>query len=77
MMRNELVAAKVGVPLSITVSKISFVLGAWAKVGVQLNIPLAVMLAPTGAPEPRVNVNDCGGWSVSVALAVKVSKVPA
>ncbi len=66
-----------GTPLSVTVTVIRLVLGAWAAVGVQLNKPPAVMLAPAGAPGPSVNVSVWGGRSVSVALAVKLSSEPA
>ena len=34
------------------------------------------MLAPAGAPAARLNVSICGGWSVSVALTVKLNVWP-
>src|SRR5512143_728746 len=34
------------------------------------------MLAPLGAPAPRLNVKVCAGTSASVAVAVKLSKLP-
>ena len=44
--------------------------GPWASVGVQLNAPPAVMLAPAGAPAPRLKVRVFAGTSASVAVAV-------
>jgi hypothetical protein len=70
-----LVANIVGTPLSCTITESVLVLGACAAVGVQVNTPPGVMLAPVGAPPPRLKVSVCGGWSVSVALTVKLSGV--
>ena len=56
-----LVADNCGTPLSRTITEIVFVLGACAGVGVQLNTPPVVMLAPAGAPAPRLKVSVCGG----------------
>jgi hypothetical protein len=42
-------------------TEIVLVLGDWAAVGVQVNTPLVVMLAPVGAPVPRLKVRICGG----------------
>ena len=40
--------------------------------------PLAEsMPAPAGAPGPREKVRICGGWSASLAIAVKLTKLPA
>src|ERR1043166_7728080 len=67
---NERVALRLGVPLSVTRTVTMFVLGSD---GVHVNKPLlASMAAPAGAPASRVNVNVCGGWSVSVALIAKL-----
>ena len=47
-----LVADIGGWPLSVTITEIVLVLGACAAVGVQVNTPPVVMLAPVGAPRP-------------------------
>jgi hypothetical protein len=70
-----LVADICGVPLSVTMTERVLVLGACAAEGVQLKRPPLVMLALVGAPAPRLKVRVWGGWSVSAALAVKVSRV--
>src|SRR5271157_1463234 len=62
-------------PLSVAITAISLVLGAWSAVGVHVKTPLVVMLAPVGASASKVNVTVWGGRSVSVALAVKLRSV--
>ena len=47
-----------GMPLSRTITEMVLVLGACAAVGVQLKTPPLVMLAPVGAPVPRLKVRD-------------------
>src|SRR3989442_7319136 len=67
---------KGGVPLSVTLTVTVLVLGACAGAGVQVNTPEELMAAPTGAPGSSVKVSVCGGWLVSVALAMKLSVLP-
>src|ERR1051325_2268524 len=67
-------ALRFGRPLSITTTPIVFVAGAVG--GVHVNAPLPEPIcAPAGALL-NANVSDCGGRSVSVALAVKLSVCP-
>src|SRR5208283_5203167 len=69
------VALRLGMPLSVTITLRILVAG--ALVGVQLNCPLTgPMVAPAGAPEPRLKVSVWGGKSASVALAVRLRVWP-
>jgi hypothetical protein len=51
-----LVADIAGNALSCTITESVLVLGACAAVGVQVKTPPGVMLAPAGAPAPKLNV---------------------
>src|ERR1035437_5713778 len=48
MTKNEFVALKFGVPLSVTIVVMVLLVPAWAIVGVQMMMPLVSILAPTG-----------------------------
>src|SRR5437867_13436980 len=62
-----------GVPLSVTLIAIRFVLGPWASVGVQVNKPLLESrLTPLGA-ETRLKVSVLADRSASVAELVTTS----
>src|SRR2546421_12023 len=51
--------------------------GPCSSLGIQVNTPVAgLMLAPAGAPGPRLKVSDCAGRSESEADAVKLSRLP-
>src|SRR2546426_3666702 len=64
-MENVSVSPSGGVPLSVTRTVAVLVLGVCAGVGVQVNTPVAELIAaPAGAPGSRVNVSVCGGWLV-------------
>src|SRR5438309_2625202 len=70
-------ALKLPKPLSFTRTVTAAVLGPWASLGVQVNMPVAgSMLAPAGAPGSRLKVKVCAGLSASVAEAVKVKRLP-
>src|SRR5262245_40301513 len=73
--KKACVAVKFGVPLSVTTT----LTGTFVPVlfGFQLKLPVkGVIVAPTGAPAPRLNVNDCAGTSLSLAPAVKARVWP-
>src|SRR5881296_104977 len=62
-----------GVPLSVTLIVIGFVLGPCASVGVQANTPvLGSTLTPAG-PETRLKVSVLAGRSASVAVLVRTN----
>src|SRR6266704_6939632 len=66
-----------GVPLSVTRTVTVLVPGVCAGAGVQVNRPVkGLMAAPAGAPGSSVKVSVCGGWFVSIALAMKLSVLP-
>src|SRR5262245_27000620 len=68
---------KAGVPLSVTRTVSVFVLGAGRPTVDHVNKPLvALMVAPFGAPEPRLYDNAWAGVSASVAFAVKLTICP-
>src|SRR5438132_659834 len=66
-----------GEPLSVTRMVMLLVLGPCASLGVQLKRPLVpLMLAPEGAPASKLKLKDCAGTSESLALAVKLRRLP-
>src|SRR5258708_6882492 len=66
-----------GEPSSVTRIVTVLVAGENPLGGIQAKTPLvALMVAPAGAPGSRVNVNELAGMSASVAMAVKVSRLP-
>src|SRR6266581_3049900 len=68
---------KGGEPSSVTRIVTVLVAGEKPIGGVQVKTPLvALIVAPAGAPGSRVNVNELAGMSASVAMAVKVSRLP-
>ena len=71
------VALIVGVPLSVTMTLIGFVLGLCAMVGRQLKMPLLEFNDEPACPPCKLNVNVCAGMFVSLALLVKLIVVPA
>ena len=74
---NVLESLRAGEPLSVTRTVITFVPRPCASVGVQLNSPLVGLIdAPAGAPESKLKVSVCVGISESVAVTVKLAKVP-
>src|SRR5262249_31339106 len=76
-MGEYLVAHIEGVPSSLTLTKIRFVLGPWASVGVQVKIPfVGSIAAPAGALVPRLKVRVFAGMSESLARFVITSKSP-
>ena len=70
------VALMLGVPLSETVSVKLFVEFACVTSGRNENAPLPAFTLALVGPLNRLNVSVCGGWSVSVALAVKATVWP-
>ena len=71
------VSLKLGTPLSVARTVITFVPGPCVSLGVQVNWPvLGLMLAPVGAPGSRLYVIVLAGTSASVAEALKVNGVP-
>src|SRR4029453_10874772 len=74
---NVRVALKLGTPLSVTRTVTGLVLGPWASVGVQLTPPLlALIVMPAGAPGSILYVSVLAGTSLSLPLAVTVSRLP-
>ena len=63
----------VGASLSVTMTRTLYTVPACAALGVQVNTPPVVMLAPAGAPAPRLNVTGPPSGSVAVAVKVKVA----
>src|SRR6266851_1659133 len=71
------VALRLGVPLSLTRTVARLVLGAGTAIGVQLNSPVAGLIAaPAGKALSRLKVSISGGASGSEATIVKVSVCP-
>src|SRR5271157_880653 len=72
------VALNGGVPLSETFSVKLFVEFACVTSGRNENAPLLVLTVALVAPanSAKVSVSVCGGWSVSVAMAVKATVWP-
>src|SRR5439155_22547315 len=62
-----------GVPLSVTLTVIRFVLGPCASVGVQVNTPLLGSTVTPAGPDTRVRVSGVAGRSVSVAQLVRTN----
>src|SRR5436190_23498240 len=76
---KELVALRLGEPLSVTMVVNVLVLGPWASVGVQVMMPLAEMLALVTTPAALVTdkayARLFAGMSESVAVLVTVNVV--
>src|SRR4029077_8024099 len=71
------VALRLGVPLSATFKRTSWFAPTCDMVGRHENTPVpASSVAPPGSVS-GLNVNDCHGWSGSVAVFVMVSRMPA
>ena len=67
-----------GEPLSVTITVIAFVLATAFVAGYHVKIPVEeLMLAPTGAPPPKLNVKACAGKSASLAALVTINVRPA
>src|SRR5688572_15021586 len=75
-MRNVSESLAGGLKLSLTWTVTALLPGSCVTLGVQVKRPSVVMLAPWGAPAPRVKVRICGGESGSVAVVAKLSNVP-
>src|SRR5712692_10433577 len=74
---NVFASLKGGAPSSVTRIVTVLVAGENPIGGIQAKTPLvALMVAPAGAPRSRVNVSELAGMSASVAVAVKVSRLP-
>src|SRR6185436_2816758 len=66
-----------GLPLSVTMTVIEFVLRPALPGTSQLNCPfVALMLEPVGAPGPRLKLSCCAGMSGSVAVNANESDRP-
>ena len=70
------VALKAGVPLSVTFSEIKFVVSDCETIGRQTKFPFAASSVAFAGALNKLNVNVCGGKSVSVALAVNAMVWP-
>ena len=70
------VALKLGDPLSATFKVKAFVMPACVTSGRHENAPLLVFKAALPGPVSKLKVKVCGGWSVSVTLAVKATVCP-
>src|SRR6266568_3768813 len=68
-----LVALRAGLPLSVTLTVIVFVLGPCASVGVQLSTPLVGLTATPDGPLTKAKVSVLAGRSVSAAVFVTTS----
>src|SRR5213596_2213144 len=68
-----LVALSAGVPLSVTLTVIVFVLGPWVSVGVQVSTPVVGLRAMPDGPLTSAKVNVLAGRSVSLAVIVTTS----
>src|ERR1039458_6957211 len=76
MTKKVCVALILGVPLSATFSVKLLVEFACVTSGRKENVPLLVLSVALVAPASSAKVSVCGGWSVSVALAVKATIWP-
>src|SRR4030095_5825379 len=65
-----LVALNAGVPVSVTLTVIVFVLGPCASVGVQLSTPVLGFIATPDGPFTSAKVNGLAGRSRSLAVLV-------
>jgi hypothetical protein len=70
------VALMMGVPVSKTLSMKLLVEPACVTSGRNENAPLLVLRVAFDAPASSSKVSVCGGWSVSVALAVNATVWP-
>src|ERR1044071_1035392 len=70
------VALRLGVPLSETFSVKLFVEFACVTSGRKENAPLLVSSVAFAGPDSNAKVSVCGGWFVSVALAVNATVWP-
>src|SRR4029077_10924231 len=68
-----LVALRAGLPLSVTLTVIVFVLGPCASVGVQLSTPVVGWTATPDGPLTKAKVSMLAGTSASVAVFVTTS----
>src|SRR5260370_31158349 len=74
---NVFASLKGGAPSSLTRIVTVLVAGEKPIGGIQAKTPLvALMVAPAGAPGSSVNVSVLAGMSASVAMAVKLSRLP-
>ena len=65
-----------GIPLSVTRTVMTLVVGPCASLGVHVNTPALVIDAPVGMAPCRAKVSCCVGKSPSLADAVKVTVCP-
>src|SRR6267378_1069934 len=74
---NVVESLRLGEPLSVTVTVMELVIAPVGPDGVQVRIPfVGLILAPAGASGPRLKVSSWAGISLSLALNLKVNKVP-